>query len=89
MTNDETPLPPHGHAPASAPTNADDALLPCSVCGNEARRVVLSLYGTRCRSCFEAYARAALRPLPHRIDTQAQREIRAGLRREPLRSVDE
>jgi hypothetical protein len=50
--DEDTPMPPHGRAPALLP---EDVQMPCQRCGTSCTRKTLSIYGGRCFGCFTAY----------------------------------
>lgn len=52
---DETPLPPHGHAPPMA--HGAERYLPCHRCAEQTHVATLTQYGAMCFGCYEAYCR--------------------------------
>lgn len=59
--DDETPLPPHGKAPAAIDPFGP---LPCRLCGMLTQRAMLAQYGARCLNCYELW-RGESQPSPY------------------------
>jgi hypothetical protein len=80
--DEDTPLPPHGKAPALLPS---DRLHPCGYCGEQTAWKTLSALGARCQRCYDQFLRVgysgANRPREHRpaawVAQAAKRVVRA------------
>ena len=56
LDTDSVNLPPHGR-PKKLSTGQRDPLQPCMRCQQPTHRATLSLFGSRCVTCYEAFCR--------------------------------